>query len=262
MKTIETRRGITLVELLMSTMVMAMIAVALATMAQAVQMSSTYSHGHGTATQHARVAIERINRAVRFAAATTDSPGVVVLSETVGTWRFPDTLVVWRADSNADKLPQVNELVVFCPNPSTPTELWELSTISDTVTVTLSDNVALHAAVDRMKAANDSERVVLSDLLRVASPYEDGSGLRGALRFEVELAPTAAQWTSYQAGDMAWAALSWAQGIYGSQTGMRQTWVRYEIQMMPGEYAAEASNNSDMAIPFLGSATLYYELNK
>ncbi len=241
---------------------MAMIAVALATLSRTVQISSEYSHGHGTANQHARVAIERINRAVRGAAATADHPGVVVLSETVGGWRFPDTFVVWRADSNGDELPQVNELVVFCPNPEAPDELWELSTPSDSSTVTLSDNLDLKNAVGRIKEAADSQRVVLTDLLRVASPNVDGSATRGALRFEVELAPTAEQWKSYQASELSWDELSWAQGVYGSQTGLRQSWVRYEIQLTPGDYASDASNNSDLAMPFLGSATLYYELKK
>lgn len=257
-----TRRGVTLIELLMSTMVMAMIAVALASLARAVQMSSTYSHVHGTANQHARVAIERINRAVRHAAATADHPGVVVLSDQTGVWRFPDTLVVWKQDSNADELPQVNELVVFCPNPKVSGEFWELSTTSDTATVSLNDEAALKVAVNRLKAAGDSQVVVLTDLLRSASPNGDGSNLRAALRFEVELAPTATQWASYLADDSDWSALSWGQGIYGSQTGLRQVWVRYEIQFTSGEYAGDDLNHRELAIPFFGSATMYYELRK
>ena len=257
------RRGVTLIELLIASLVMAMIAGALGTLMQAVQMSTSYSYGHGTANQHARVAIERINRAVRQAAATSDNPGAVVLSETVGTWRFPDTLVVWQADSNGDELPQVNELVVFCPNPNKPSELWELSTTSDIATVSFSDTSILKTAITRLKAAATSERVVLTDFLRIASLTDGASTVRrSALRFEVELAPTRSQWSSYQAGTTNWSDLSWAQGIYGLTTGMRQSWVRYEIQLTPGDYGDESENNVELALPFLGSATLYYELNK
>ena len=38
--------------------------------------------------------------------------------------------------------------------------------------------------------------------------------LRGAVRFEVELSPTAAQWSAYQAGTLAWEELDWVAQVY------------------------------------------------
>jgi hypothetical protein len=86
--------------------------------------------------------------------------------------------------------------------------------------------------------------------------------LRGAVRFERELRPSATDWTRYTQGTLAWNNLAWPQGIYGTHTGLRQVWVRTELQLMPGEDVLKADPQGQRAIPFLGSGTLHYELKK
>ncbi len=49
--------------------------------------------------------------------------------------------------------------------------------------------------------------------------------------------------------------------MYGSQTGLRQVWLRMELQLMPGE-AALCGNAADQAVTFLSSAALYYPMHK
>lgn len=91
---------------------------------------------------------------------------------------------------------------------------------------------------------------------------------RAALRFHVRLRPSDEQWETYQIEpdeetkrDL-WKGLAWAQGIYGDQTGLRQVSLRIELQLMPGEESAATGREAQQAIPFLGSAALYYEMHR
>ncbi len=102
--------------------------------------------------------------------------------------------------------------------------------------------------------------VTLTDLMRTC-PITDGTGStrRGAIRFETELRPTDDQWAAYRNGTLAWEDLPWVQGNYGARSGLRQAWVRIELQLVPSEGDAMAA---DSAIPFLGSAAVYYRLQQ
>jgi hypothetical protein len=88
--------------------------------------------------------------------------------------------------------------------------------------------------------------------------------IRGCLRFAQRVLPSADDWTAYlNASDEAgmWAALPWAQSIYGTRTGLRQSWVRFELQLLPGEVVAHDAAALPAA-PFFGSAALYYEMHR
>ena len=77
------RRGLTLVELMMVTAVMAILATTLAALATTVQVANQQQMGRGLAIQHGRVAIERIERAIQGATANEQFPGFIVISETI-----------------------------------------------------------------------------------------------------------------------------------------------------------------------------------
>ena len=257
------RRGFTLIELLMASAVTTIILGSLGVLAMTVQTGSDYSHKQSLATQHARVTLGRIQRAVQDAAATTDSPGVAVLAEMEGTWRFPDTLVVWKSDANDDDLPQVNELVVYCPNPKAINELLEITDEADVSNApALSDTGALAAVVAALKADAGNRKTVLTTMLRTAAV--DGAGVtrRAAVRFEEELRPSAAQWKDYRDGIITWEDLAWVQGIHGSTSGLRQTWVRYELQLVPGDGDGDETAQDQRVVAFFGSAALYHQLEK
>jgi hypothetical protein len=89
---------------------------------------------------------------------------------------------------------------------------------------------------------------------------------RGAVRFEVAVTPSAEEWASYQSGALPWVdepgkqGLPWVQGIVGSRSGLRQVRLRTELQLMPGKTAVLEDPTGQQAIPFLGSAALYYEM--
>ncbi len=246
--------------------VMVLVVAALAGLAKAVQLGCDYSEGHGTATQHARVVLERIARTVHEATASEQFPGFHVVAEYEGMWRFPDTLVVWHPSGTAadpDGLPRYNELIIFCPDPEDPARLLEITLPSDVrVVPPVSDGAAWEAELAAIKTNMRSQGVTLTRLVRVCSLPEAGVGnRRGAVRFEPRLRPSDTQWSQYKAGTIAWEDLDWAQSLYGPQAGLRQAWLRTEIQLMPGSEVAADDPGGQQAIPYFGSAALYYELN-
>lgn len=262
-------RGLTLVEMLLALAVLGMMAVAMAGLATAVQMNNDYGEGHATVTQHARVALERIERTVGEAVASSSFPGVLVLDTHVGVWRFPDALVVWHPAAGttaADPrgLPRFNELVIYCPNPQRPNELLEVTLPDDTQVVpevTSQTETEWLAKVASKSSSNAARRVVLTDRLRTGLVSGlTNSGSRGAVRFESRLLPSAEEWAQYKTGTLVWKNLSWAQGIGGWKTGLRRIWVRIELQLTPPGSTGQGDRDGQPAVTFFGSATRYHEM--
>ena len=262
------RRAVTLPELLLSIALMSMVALAMAALATAVRSTRGYAEGQGTAAQHARVALARIRGTVEGAYATADFPGMAVLSTTVGSYSFPDTLVVWKptgSPAHAAGPPLYSELVIYCPDPAAPYRLVEITAPTDTrTTPALTDTSAWLSNVNAIKTSSAATKTILTDMMRIASTGSGTSSssnqLRGAVRFNVVVRPTQADWTSYKNGTLAWSALNWVQDIYSSQTGLRQSWCRTELQLVSTTTTTATAISE--AIPFFGSATLYYELTK
>lgn len=270
------RTGMTLLELLLAISIMVIVVGALGGLAKAVQLSSAYSEGHGSATQHARVALERIARTVNEAIANESFPGFIVLAEEEGIWRFPDTLAVWNPDEQVlqthperlplddpSRQPYYDELVIFCPHPTEPNLLLEVIPGDARGVPPIENEAAWASDIAVIKTSPASRRVTLTNLLRTCSVTGvDASVQRGAVRFEARLRPSASQWQAYQDGSITWETLPWVQGIYASTTGLRQAWLRTELQLMPGQQTAADDPGGQQVVPFLGSAAVYYRLER
>jgi Tfp pilus assembly protein PilW len=253
------RRGLTLTELLIAGTIMTMLAAGMGSLVLTVQGANAYCRGQSVAAQHARVALDRIHRAVRTAEASEQFPGCIVVSETVGAWDFPDALVVWSPTAAAaapSGLPQVNELVIFTPDPLAPSRLLELRAPSNTATVPAVSNTAAWATlVDSLRSSTDSAKTEISDRLRTSPVTTGSTDLRGAVRFQVLLAPSAEYWAEYRASTRAWKDLNWPLDYVSTQTGLRRVVCQTELQILAdGEDAAQTS------VPYFGSAALNYEL--
>lgn len=257
------RSGLSLVELLMAASVMVLVAGALGTLALTAQTTAEYGHGHNLATQHARVCLERIERTLGEATVSEQFPGFASFGHTVGAYDFPDTLVVWHPETAAvdpDGLPRFNELVIFCTDRNQPNRLLEITVPTDTgVAYAASDVAAWRSALASIKADQGAVRVVLTDLLRTADGG-DGS-LRGMVRFTVVVRPTPVQWADYQTGAIAWNEIDWVQDVYGANTGLRQAWCRFELQLLP-EGLDGKPVDGELVLPFFGSAAVYDELHR
>ena len=257
------RPGVTLLELLIALTIAVMVVGALGAITRTVQLGFEYNQGYGAATQHARVLLDRITRTAREATANEQFPGFVVLAEHVGPWRFPDTLVVWHPEgdpASPDGPPRLDELVIYCPHPDAPGTLVEITT-SDTTALS-QDEAVRKAQIDAIKGSNSSQVTVLTSLLRTGAVDNAAEvQVRGAVRFETLLRPSDAQLeTEAEDPEVDWEDLPWVQGIYGSHTGLRQAWVRIELPLMTGDPPAPGTADRRQAIPFFGSAALYYTI--
>lgn len=255
------RRGLTLAELLIAGTIMTMLAAGMGTLVMTVHSTNEFCRGQAVATQHGRVAIDRITRTVRTAQTSQQFPGCLVVSETVGTWEFPDTLVVWSPSGSAadpNGLPRVNELVIYTPDPVLPSRLIELRNPSNTATVpAASDDAGWATLVDNLKVSVASVKTELSDRLRIGAVSGGSGDSRGCVRFTTSLAPSAEWWAEYKAGTRAWNALDWPLDCYSTRTGMRRVVCQVELQIMPGD-----SDAGQSAVPFFGSTALTYELSR
>jgi len=257
----------TLLELLIAISIMTMIVAGLGVMAHGIQQAYEYTEGYGTATQHARVALDRITKTVSEALANEQFPGFIVVAETEGAWRFPETLVVWHPTGSAADpagLPRFNELVIYCPDANSPNKLDEITVPSDTRTVPpVSNQTQWATEVQAIKKNSSAQIVALTTLLRTCtSSVGISPKLRGAVRFESRLHPADDQWAQYKAGTLAWNSLYWVQGMYGSQTGLRQAWLRMELQLIPGAQWVASDPRGQRAVPFFGSAAVYYQVHR
>lgn len=257
--------GLTLVELLMASAVMSIIVAVTGTLALAVRQGWEASQGHAEVCQQSRVVLDRIRRQVQGAYASATHPGFGVVSTTVGSYSFPDTLVIWAptggVPSSATGPPLVRECIFVCPDPANPSQLVEITASNDSRSLPLDSQLntsTYRTLVDGVKTASTSRKVVLTTLLRTAVPVGSTNGSRGAVRFVQVLAPTASEWSSYQAGTLSWANLNFPQGVKGQTVGLRQSRLKIELQMVSPLLTSATAGAAENIIAVPGSAALYY----
>ncbi len=256
------RRGLTLLELLLASAVMALFAAVISALAMAVQQNSEHNEGVGTVTQHARVAIQRIERTASESTANEQFPGCVAFSDTVGSWEFPETLVVWRGDitvANPDGRPLLSELVIYCPDRYFPNRLLEITIPNFPYPAPpLTDVSTWRMYLGWIKYGGSANKTELTDRLRETAT-DGGYGRRGAVRFDVALRPSEQEWSEYQGGSLAWEDLTWAQGIHSRRTGLRQARCGIELQLTIND---EDGSSDEIVMPFVGSASKYFALHQ
>lgn len=264
--------GLTLIELLMGIAVSSILVGAMAVLASSVGDGATFVSEQNNSIQHAQVVLGRIGRLVNEARTTETYPGVVVISETVGGYRYPTTLVIWRpangVPANASGPPLVKELVIIAPNPANPNELCEFTAANDTRTVQMNDaslNTSTgRALISGVTTATTSLRTQLTPRMRsAATSTASGASLRGCVRFECELHPTDAEIAAFRAGTATWDSLNWVQNVKSSTFGLRQVWLRTELQLLSEPLLADGTVPANVdTLPFFGSGTIYYSIEK
>ncbi len=257
--------GLTLVELLIAGTIMAMLAGSLGAIAITVNAGNDYSVGRGTALQHGRITVERIQRGVQGAFANQVFPGIIVVPETVDTYTFPDTLVIWKpiaAPANPNGLPLVSELVIYCTDPANPGRLIELTAPTEVRAAPAAQNLAgWITELANLKSAYAGQAIEITNLLRTArvNNSADPRAQRGCIRFDASERPSSAEIAAYQAGSRTWDSLPWPQNIYGNNFGLRQVMCRIEMQLRPGP---EGSKDVALTVPYFASATQYQGIRR
>ena len=261
------RRGFTLVELAIAVTIVAMVVGTLEAVLQGVHHAYAYNEGHGLATQNARVVLDRIIATASQATANEQFPGLLVVTDQVGLWQYPEALVVWHptgSPANPSGLPLFSELVIYCPSVASPNQLLEVTLPgNNSVVPAASDQASWTQQIAAIKQNPPATAVLLSSLVRTCSiSSSPGSTWRGAVRFQTRLLPSASEWSQYQAGTLGWKQLHWVQGICGSTTALRQIWLGIEMQFMPGSGILGESASAAQPVAYFGSSALYYEMHQ
>jgi len=264
---LRSRHGVSLVEMLVAVAVMAVLALSISTLAVAVHSSNAFAQTHAEAVQHARVALGRIEASCQSAYATPDFPGFWTISTPVGSHTFPDALVVWKPESaapaNIDGPPLVSELVVYTFDANQPNRLLEVTLPDSNVAApALSQTGTWITGIAGLLDLDGVESVQLTDLLRVGNAVTDQNNERGVVRFETRYHPTQDEWTSYQDSSIAWSELTWPQNLYGGSSGLRQSWCRMELQLVPRGMTRRGNEAAANATAFFGSASLFHAVNQ
>ncbi|HUE73123.1 MAG TPA: hypothetical protein VMP01_19720 [Pirellulaceae bacterium] len=260
------RRGLTLAELLIAGTVLVLIGGAMSTLAYAVYGSYEVCRDQSTAAQHARVSLDRIERAVSEAIASESFPGCLIVNFTADNYTFPDSLAVWRPSGTAADptgLPRVNELIVFSCSPSEANKLLEMTWPGNTNAVpAASDALSWRLLIDSFHSSSETLKNQLTDRLQYGQVDTtlliDGltSTSRGMIRFQRIMAPSEGQWSQYRGGQRSWQDIDWPLDLYGSQTGMRTVSLQIELQVRSG------TESRPEPLPFFGSANVTYALRK
>lgn len=289
------RRGLTLVELLISMAILSLMAVVLAGMSNAVHSAWSYTKGVEESDLQARAAIERIEYMVsqigcyKLAGQPTRL-GLAVVNRPFGNEEVPDVLVLWTggrlggmaAQGVQARLPTVGELVIYSWKDNAPHQLIEVAFPGQTAGFDFGAS-DLRSQVATLLASASAESIPLCNRLRVCSPRStswaggastplgpggsfgpssapaasgSSSSSIGSARFTLTLTPSDTELATAAPQTTAWTKLSWPQGAYSSRSGMRQATLQIELQIEPDGIAR--ASDSVIAIPFFGSASARY----
>ena len=264
-----------LVELLIGMALNSMLALVLAGMTIAVSSGWEHTTGLDDATQQARVTVERIKYMVSQAgvyqlAGQSPVDGIAVVERASGSYRFPEILVVWSGGRTGGmvnngvltRLPVINELVIYAPQYDDPTRLVEIIDLNNTNTIDFT-SASFGTTILSIVAATQSSKTLLCDRVHTTMPVVVGSSTAaGNVRFECRESPTNAALNGVSPGSATWYSLVWSQGVVTSDSGLRQTAVRIELQLeqRPISTITNTQRGTPItsALPFIGSASYRY----
>ncbi len=264
----------TLVEMMMAMTITAMMSVVLGGLIMAVHAAWEHSNGLEESSLQGHAAIQRIKHMVSHVGVyqMPGQPtrlGLRVASHEWDAADLPDVLVVWsggRSGGMADagiqqRLPQINELVIYSPDPSDSSRLVEVMLPDDTSSIDFNDpnfNDTILTVID----SADSVRVLICDRIRQSDLPGAGAGDQdakvGNIRFDLRLTPSDEELAAFNPGTDVWYELAWAQGIASGDSGMRQATVRMEFQMETRKNNTSENDSVATTIPFFGSASYRY----
>lgn len=264
-------RGFTLVELLMALMITSMLSIVLAGLIMAVQTARVHTEGLEESTIQAQVAVDRIKFMVSHAgvyqlAGQPTTLGIRVVNHTSSPEDLPDVLVVWSGGKDVSKisgmanaglqqrLPIIDELILYSFDPDAPTHLVEISFPNNTADIDFRD-ADFESTILSLTESAQAEKTVICDRIR-RSDYSANAAATPLvnIRFELIQTPRDDDVAAAVPATADWYDLGWAQGIVASDLGMRQANLRIELQINQQPTYAELSTS----IPFFGSASYRY----
>lgn len=267
------RAGLTLVELLMAVSVTSVLSIVLGGLMLAVRTAHEHSTGLETSTTQATAASDRIRYMVAEAGVyqlpgEPTTAGLAVVHHRTSAGDLPDVLVVWSGGRSGGmagqgvlaRLPRVEELVIYCPDPQDAAGLVEITVPGDSSDVDFR-SAGFAKTILSLIASAQVETVLICDRIRPTAlgafggfPAEEV----GNVRFTLEWTPDEAEIDSTAPGSAEWYALPWAQGIVAGDSGLRQANVCMEFQVESRAYEARPTGTNWAAVPYFASASHRY----
>jgi len=267
----RSRSAFTLVELLIAATITAMVTVVLSGLVMAVQRSWSFTQACEEVSMQARASLDRMQTMIRQAGVyrLPGQPtrlGLAVVAHRWGFVRFPDVLVVWSGGREGgmsrqgvlERLPRLNELVIYTYEPDQPSCLVEIAFPDDGTPIDFDAATFSDTILDLLRSPS-AERVLLCDRLRTSrlpSARRSNRRLIGLVRFELIRRPDEFELAMAESDPEAWQQLGWPQGIATRTSGLRQETVRIELQLTRHPTTDETPPSE--AIPFFGSASCRY----
>lgn len=248
---------------------LSMLAVVLSGLVSAVSSSRNYTAGLEEANIQSQAALDRIKYIASHAGVyqTTGQetvPGFAVVTHNRNGQTIPDTLVIWSGGRSGglatqgplDRLPVVNELLIYTPNPNNPAQLVELVVSTNSNTIDFKSQ-SFDTTIRSLITRDDAEMLRVMDRLRVTNLANDGStsGNTGCVWFELSQTPNDAAIASATVGTESWMALPWVQGIAAGSNGLRQVTINIELQANTDYHNKIDSTDTQ---PFLGALSYRY----
>lgn len=277
------RDAFTLAELLMALAITSMLTVVLGGIVSAVFTARAHTEGLQDATTQAQAALDRVKFTIAQAGVYQrgDEPTVLGIAVVPHRWyvlSHPGILVVWSGGRNGgmaaggvqNRLPLVNELVIYTADPNHGNQFVEIAVPGDSSEIAFpltndpddADFVTFQDRIIGLMASNAAERIPLCDRLRRTElPAVAGVEAMslGHVRFEVVETPDDDVIASQQTtGSPLWTDLPWAQGIAGNDFGIRQATVRIELELNKVSPQTEGTVTASAAVPVFGSASYRY----
>ncbi len=267
------RGGFTLVELMSSLVILTMTVTVLSGLILSVSQAWDHATTLEESRQQAQATMSRIRWMVQQAgtyrlAGQSTTIGVGIVTQTWVSYQAPSVLVVWSGGATGgmadlgvqSRVPVASELVVFAPDPQTPSKFVELTFPGDSTPVDFRA-AGFSTTINTLLTSVNRKSVKLCDRLRVTTGQNFmwyGAVSVGNSRFELMYSPTDAQIAGASPGSQAWNDLAWAQGMVGADNGLRSLNVRIELLLERDPAKPQTDGNYTTALPFFGSANRQY----
>ena len=270
-------RGFTLVELLLAMSITSMVAVAISGLSYAVHTAWRHVQESEEIQLQAQAALERVQFMINECGVyqTSGQPTVLGLAAVSHGWymfELPDTLVVWSggreggraARGVVERLPRIDELVVYSVDPDDPQRMVEFTFPTLTSSIDF-QGANFESTILGLLSSDAAEKTRLCDRLRVSelTPSDGTDTAYGNLQFTLTFTPSDGEIASATPGSSAWRDLMWSQSVCTGTTGLRQATVWIELIAEPAENPEVTpqswmSESTSTGVPFFASQSYRY----
>ncbi len=263
------RTGFTLVELVISMTILSFTTMVIGGLMLAITSAWDHSTSLEDSRRQAQASLARIKWMIQQSgtykvAGQATTLGIAIIPTTCGSYQAPTQLVVWSGGSNGGmnaqglktRLPLASEIVVYTPDPTTPSRLVEVTFPGNATSVDFR-SAGFNATIASLMQTNGRQSILLCDRLHVTIGAASVPNV-GNIRFEMTTNPSDSQIAAVSVGSQAWNDLPWGQGLVGADRALRTTNIRMELQIDPNPAKPLNDNGTSTALPIPASINRQY----